>query len=315
MKKSILFSVLAIGCFFIVDRGLSYILDILYSKTKTGQTGGKINYYLSLDTLPEMVIMGNSRALYQVIPDSFKVSTYNLSHAGMHQIFQTGLLGILNNQKKMPSCILLHLEPEEFTGKQFNRDIQNLKYYYSKDMVITKKINELSRFEKYKFYFDSYRYNGRVIPLLKNYLQSQQADIASNGYAVIIPNPKDSINTLYSVTIHDSRPEEKFNFEQWSYLENFLDICEQHGTTVICFTSPVYTNIQSNPITGKIISKLLSKRNIAYINYLQHPITKLAQHPSLWKDSYHLNHLGACVESETLAKDVDQILKNKKRQK
>ncbi len=313
MKKFILFSVLTLSCCLLVDRGLSFILDILYSKTKTGQTGGKINYYLSLDSLPEMVIMGNSRALYQVIPDSFKVSTYNLSHAGMHQIFQTGLLSVLNNQKKMPSSILLHLEPEEFTGKQFNRDIQNLKYYYAKDEIVTRKINELSTFEKYKFYFDSYRYNGRVIPLLKNYIQSIHSEIVSNGYAAIFPSPRDSINTLYSVKNQDSRPEEKFNFEQWCYLEIFLDLCEQNGTTIICFTSPVYTSIQSYPITSEIIGKLLRNRNIAYINYLQHPILKLAQHPSLWKDSYHLNHAGACIESETLANDVEKILKNMKK--
>ena len=173
MRKFSIFFIVSLLILFAFDRGFGYIFDSLYRQTKTGQTGGKINYYLSLSKTPEWVVMGNSRAFYQIIPDSFAMPTYNLCHAGMHQVFQTGLITQMEKEGKMPKLILLHLEPEEFIGEQFNRDIQNLKFYHGKNEWITGELNALSRYEQAKFLFASYRYNGRVISLLKNYLQTK----------------------------------------------------------------------------------------------------------------------------------------------
>jgi hypothetical protein len=278
---------------------------------KTGQTGGKINYYLSLPATPAIVIMGNSRSLYQIIPDSFKVSCFNLSHAGMGQIFQTGLLSVLNDHHKIPSVILLHLEPEEFTGKQTDEDIQNLKYYYGRNELVTNYIVNLSKYEKWKFYFQSYRFNGRVITLFKNYLQTIRGNGENNGYSMIERSERDSINVLRAVDHPIGSPEENFNFDQWRYLEAFLNSCKQANTLVICFTSPIYKGFGSYSKTTQILKSSLSRLNTPYINFLKHPIAKLEEHPGFWKDTKHLNHDGAQLESEALANAVMEILTSK----
>lgn len=311
MRKFSLIFLVSVVLLIVCDRSLGFLFDFFYKHTKTGQTGGKINYYLSLPKTPEWVVMGNSRALYQIIPDSFARPTYNLCHAGMHQIFQTGLLTEMEKQGKMPPLILLHIEPDEFLGEQFNRDIQNLKYYHSKNEWITHELNVLSRYEQVKFLFASYRYNGRVISLMKNYIQTMRAPYASNGYMAIEPTFTDSTTTMYSLQQKLPVAAENMNEQQWDYLNEFIARCHKNGTQVFCFTSPIYSYHQkSNPGIQELESRL-QKLQVPYINYLKKDILALQLKASLWKDRYHLNHTGAQIESSVLAKDVDEILRPK----
>jgi hypothetical protein len=309
MRKFSIFISISLLILFALDRGFGYLFDYFYSETKTGQTGGKINYYLSLPKNPDCVVMGNSRALYQIIPDSFAIPTYNLCHAGMHQVFQTGLLTQMEREGKMPKLILLHLEPEEFIGEQFNRDIQNLKFYHGRNGWVTRELNALSNYEQVKFFFASYRYNGRVISLLKNYLQTKRTDYTSNGYVAIEPSETDSITTMYSLQQTLPVTNEKLNQDQWEYLNEFLRVCERNGTQVICFTSPIYAYKQNESDGTSELESRLKNRKISYINYLEKNIPALQQKASLWKDRHHLNHGGALIESKMLAHDVDSVLR------
>lgn len=309
MRKFSIIFLISVSLLIVCDRSLGYLFDYFYQHTKTGQTGGKINYYLNLSKTPEWVIMGNSRALYQIIPDSFARPTYNLCHAGMHQIFQTGLLTQMAGEGKMPTLILLHIEPDEFMGEQFNRDIQNLKYYYSKNEWITRELDRLSRYEQVKFLFASYRYNGRVISLIKNYIQTMRAPYASNGYMAIEPTATDSATTMYS--LHQELPTAAkiINKQQWNYLNEFVSRCRKNGTHVICFTSPIYSYHQASNIGMQELESRLKKMGVPYINYLNKKIPALQKKASFWKDRHHLNHAGAQMESSVLAKDIEDILK------
>lgn len=295
------------GILLVLDRCISYTLDYFYSQTKTGQTGGKINYYLSLQLTPQWVVMGNSRALYQINPDSFKLPTYNLCHAGMHQIFQTGLLDVMATQGKMPRVILLHLEPEEFMGEQFDYDIQNLKYYHSKNEWITNQLNALSQFEKIKFQLRCYRYNGRIVSLAKNLVQTKRSNYKDNGYVAIAPSELDSITTIYSLKNNEIETRAEINNLQISYLKRFLEICHKHNTKVICFTSPIY-KYNTTKTSGILkLEAFLQKNNVPYINFLDREIPELQRKVSLWKDRHHLNELGARIESSVLATELEAI--------
>jgi len=308
MKKFWKFVTLVILLTSLTDWGLGTLFDHWYPKIKTGQTGGKINYYLNKTLVPSLVIVGNSRALYQVIPDSLHAQSFNLSHAGMSQVFQTGLLSILKDAHKMPSVILLHLEPEEFTFDDNGNDIQNLKYYYGKNKLVTQYISEISIFESSKYVFHLYRYNGRVFTFLKNLVQSTYLFKEYNGYEVIPATIKDSINTIYSANNVGDIKNENLNERQISYLLEFIRLCSESKTKVICFTSPLYRQPKRiNLITSKLNSILKSK-GVHYIDFIQNPIEGLQRNPSLWKDAYHLNHNGARIESSILGLQIKELL-------
>jgi len=54
--------------FIAIDRSLGRVMDMFFEKVKTGDQGGKINQYLTLARVPELVVMGSSRAAHQIIP-------------------------------------------------------------------------------------------------------------------------------------------------------------------------------------------------------------------------------------------------------
>ena len=108
LQRAGIIFILFVAAVFITDRGLAFLFKKIYDYSLVGQTGGKINYYLRKVKTPDVLIMGDSRAYYLVNPDSFKnVSAFNISHAGMDQCFQNGLLSVLIHKKKVPHVVLL----------------------------------------------------------------------------------------------------------------------------------------------------------------------------------------------------------------
>lgn len=311
MKKFFLYVALLLGVLVVADRALAFVFDRFYARTRTGQTGGKINLYLTQPRQPELLIMGNSRALYQIIPDSFPVSTFNLCHAGMSQVFQTGLLDVISHEKRLPRVILLHLDPFDYT-KPVDQvsDIQNLKYYFGRNATVTKYVGQISPFEPYKYWFDSYRYNGRVVSLLKNFVETVRtpADKLGDGYVPLPPTPRDSLKTIYSVQRDTNDVRLIFHEDRLHYLLEFVELCRANNIRLICFTSPIYPKLPYAEAAGRKLEAELRARSIPYVDYINEPIPALVNRPTLWLDSRHLNELGAKIESHDLARRVAPML-------
>jgi hypothetical protein len=295
---------LALLCIvFTIDRGLGYLCNKLYTENKTGATGGKINYYLSLPP-PSLLIMGSSRAL-SAIPDSFKVSCFNLGHEGMDDVFQTGLLDILIKQKKIPRTILLHVDPEKYSSLDtdtYSAAIQNLRYYYGKDSLVTEYINEVSFHERFFFLFHLYRYNGRAINLIKNAMLSSKFFKPYSGSELLAPATDDSTNT----TIQSKKPfkDGPFRMNRLRYLFKFISLCKQNHIRLILYTSPAY---MSHFKESTAFDSIVHAENIPYINYLKIGLPVVENNPALWKDGVHLNSTGAQYLSGDLAKRVSQL--------
>jgi hypothetical protein len=290
---------------FILDRGLGYIFNKFYIHNKVRSTGGKINYYLSLPP-PDLLVMGSSRSL-AIIPDSFKVSCFNLGHEGMDDVFQTGLLDIIIRSNKIPKTILLHVDPEIYYAKDtdtYSRGIENLKYYYGKDSLVTVYINEISFHERFFFLFHLYRYNGRAFNLIKNAITNPEYIERNKGYEPINPTPDDSINTITMARIMpDDGP---FKLSRLKYLFRFIDLCKSNHIQLILFTSPQYANRFKD---ASEFDSIINYKGIPYINYLKLGLPVIENNPKMWRDPVHLNSTGAAYESSDLAKRVTVLLK------
>jgi hypothetical protein len=279
---------------------LAKLFDSLYQKVFTGQTGGEVNRYLALNNPPQVLIMGNSRARYQVDPDSFVLPTYSLCHAGMGQIFQTGLLHVLKDENKVPSVLMLHVDLEEYVGDDNLEDIGNLRYYYKKDNYITKNIDDISRFEKLKYIFKFYRYNGRVISTLKNFVQSRKLAAQTNGYQSLDPIPNDSTTFVEKPTVGNSSML-RFHYKNLRHLQDFVNECHLNKIKLICFTSPYFSARSFAVVSAPPIDSLLQAHNVPYFNAAIHTLPVLKHHAKFWQDADHLNKLGAGYLSKQLA--------------
>ncbi len=306
--KTVGFIALLVAALLVFDNLTATVFDQLYKNVRTGQTGGKINQYLSLASTPDVLIMGNSRALYQIIPDSISPTAFNISHAGMGPGFQTGLLSILAQKNRLPKKILLHIEPSDFTTEQSNTDIQNLKFYYHENSYVRDQINRISKYEKYKYWFSMYRYNGRLMPLIKNLVLNRE-ETNLGGYEWISPTPHDSINTIYSYEKAKAYKEAAFNQDQLLFLEAFLDLCAQHNIQVVAFTSPLFNHLNQFPIATHQLVQFLTQRNIPFIRLTDAEQVVLSD-PFLWKDAFHLNHSGAQIQSRLISEKLKNLWLN-----
>ena len=312
MKKAVLYFLILVASLLLLDNLIACCSDYLYKQIKTGQSGGKINYYLSLPQQPELLIMGDSRAFRHTDPSYFPLASYNISHAGMDQSFQTCLLHVLVSQKKKPKYILLQLEPFNYMrAKQapygFPTSPQQLKYYYDKDTLVRNYINEISTFENWKYFFNSYRYNGRLITLFKNFYQTNTRKVYGNGFESLPPSGRDRINTVYSSRRNIDTSQLAINYLQIGYLTKFIQICRSNNIQLICFSSAIYKVFEDDLSYSKYLRTYLSSLKVPYINYIEDANT-LLNDPWLWHDVYHMNEKGAKIESALLSKEVMKLI-------
>lgn len=292
MKKFLLFFASWIMLSFSFDFVLARVFDKIYQQTKTGQTGGEINRFISMPNDFPILLMGNSRARYQINPDSFALPTYSLCHAGMGQVFQTGLLRILIQEKKIPRIVMLHIDLAEYVATDNLEDIGNLRYYYGKNLYITDQIDKISRFEKVKYIFNFYRYNGRVVSTLKNFIQSTGKLPKTNGYQPLEPILNDS-STFIERQSPTPMPQPRFHYQNLRHLQDFIAECKQNNVKVLCFTSPYFSSRAFTAVTTRPIDSLLSAQRIPYFNAATHPLPVLEHHARFWQDIDHLNEMGA----------------------
>jgi hypothetical protein len=313
MRKLLLYFFSLIIFLSLADTIISHFGEYLYKQVKIGQSGGKINYYLSLSPTPQLLIMGDSRALRHINPSYFPITGYNIAHAGMDMSFQTSLLHILISHKKHPKYILLQIEPFDFIKRKsepYNApdDPQQLKYYYYEDTMVRRNIDQISKFEKYKFIFDSYRFNGRFINMFKNYYQTIRMQNFGNGFEALSATSDDSIHVLLTSKKEIDTSSVEFNYQQINYLKRIIEICQNSHIKLICFSSNLYTPFIDDVLYSNKIATVLFAYKIPYINYITQRDSNLCS-PTLWQDAYHLNEKGAKIESLHLSEDVMKILK------
>jgi hypothetical protein len=318
MKQFVYYILLVSAIVFTADILVSASLDHLYLKTRTGQTGGKINYYLHLPKPPQLLIMGNSRAFYQIIPDSFHIPAFNIGHAGTDDGFEAALLDLLEKEHKLPEIILLQVDPSFYRGATPQDDVNStsvnvLQYYYGTNETITNYINQISPSQRFFFLFRSYRYNNRLINIINNYYKTAESKIDNQtGYEAIPYDKPDSINTINSLS-KALFPPFVFAPNKMKYLKEIISVCKSHGTRLVLFSSPNFDDRMSaylRPLSQKIDS-LTRANNITYINYLEIKLPLITNNGGYWKDSEHLNHRGAQIQSHDLARILNQSLEGR----
>lgn len=305
MKKFGCFFLLFLGGLFLLDRGAAWMLNHMYTQIRAGQRGGLLNTYLELPPR-SLVLMGDSRVVYNINPDSLAPDAFSLAHDGTTQIFQTGLLGVLRAKQKLPKTILLHVDLEEFLRPSHPEDIQYLKYYYGMVPEVTAYTNDWAWLSPLKFSFALYRYNGNLASLAKNYVNRHKEDGINQGYIVEEPSPQDSARTLYALEKLNSEPP-YLNRAHLRYLLNFISICKQENIELICFTATYYQRPRHLTATTTLIDSVLQAQAIPYINYARQPIAELSNNIHYWYDATHLNARGIPLQSSDLARRLAAI--------
>ena len=284
-------------------------LEYAYARTLAGSSGGRLNYFLQNHQKYKAVILGNSRAHRQIDPEQLFLPTYNLAHSGMDSVFHVGLLSELARQNALPSVVLLHLDTRFFvTGRNRKSalgDAGHLKQLYGKNPDITRFIREQDRFADLKYLLTAYRFNGKVLPILKNAFAS--AAEQGNGYQALEPSPEDMERVKEAFGRKgEVEPGKGLSEAECELLRLAVKICKDNNVKLVCFTGPVLFPDYDLTQAKAFLDKELGAEGVPYFDFQRDAVSELDE--TMWRDQTHLNHKGALILSKELSRRLQAVL-------
>lgn len=292
------------------DYALFKIVKNAYGKVEYGAQGGLINHYLNNVNTPELLFIGNSTTKRHIIPDSIFLSSFNLSHYGMGISFNHGLMSVLAQNNKLPQHIVLSINVDDMLVKNEEEkthisDCRNLGHYYASDSLVTTCINKSSKFEKIKYWFLSYRYNGQVLNTIIESFRKRKYKIGFNGFEGLNVNPKDTLRLEENEIETDVKALEKeINKQSLQQIIAIKDLLDLHHSNLILLVPQEYLNKPLEYLSVlKEFEEFVDQNKIATIDFYSNRIKELNK-KKYWYDNTHLNIEGAALYSAVLNREL-----------
>lgn len=251
------------------------------------------NYKLNKVT-SDIIIIGSSRARHHYVSSMLLDSICNFTHFD-YSIYNAGYDGKFVNynsciaesllNRYTPKIIIFEVSHFELTleHEKTVSYMKSLAPYYFSNIIVKNYIDRLGWKEKIKVQSNMYRYNGRILNILKSLLLTTSDD-TNLGYDPLFKK----------MTIIPPESENKdieSNLNQYS-VTNFLrvlDYCQNNRINLVVVTSPSFRPNNNNVF----IKQECISRGIPYINL--EDIDYFNDNPMLFQDSRHLNDEGAHV--------------------
>lgn len=302
MVQSYLIFAKKLGLFILIVFILDYSLGSLME-----------HYYFQIDALtPEqhttysvehadadVMVFGSSRAQHHYDPESFEEFTssfYNTGKDGQGIFYSWAILKTLLNRSKSSKIIVLDINPHEFAKNQdsYDRLSELLPYYHEHD-EIKEIVNLKSRFEKYKAISNLYRYNSKILTIIKDNLLPTDDDM-KNGFE---PMETSDIN-LEMTEVDDQNVIDSLEVEAFV---GFLEDAKEAGHEVYVFVSPVYRRYRNGITTSlRITEEICKELDVPFFPY--HKDSVFLKSPSYFSDPTHLNQTGARVYSDDVCNKI-----------
>jgi len=285
-----------------------YFLSRLQKIAVENSPSAMVGEYTMHNVNAPVVIIGSSRAKHHyvsnVLKDSLNVDVYNCGLDGCFMLYQTCMInGIL--QRYAPEMIIWDIEPlilsSDNEGVELDR-LNSLFPFYETNNYVRTIVQKRSKFEKYKLYSKSYRYNSRLLPLL---YKSVMPDYPyENGYAPIsnigysFPT-RDTTLSIYSEHFLDYRKD---------LLEETIELCRNSGVDIVFSFSPRLSKSEYRKTRSfRELERLSIDYGITMID--SYHDDEFMSDSTLFKDQAHLNDRGAHLFSSGIARKIAQYLK------
>jgi hypothetical protein len=256
-------------------------------------------------------VIGSSRVNTMVNPKLLGNKLTNITKAAKHTYYNIAVLDLLSQYKRMPKkAVIFNIEVEDayYTSeKRMIEDVCYLKYYYGKNTFISETINERGPFEKLKYIFSSYRFNGENFTIITNPLQ-EICVTYENGFIPLVKGTCDDRRLIKGIL---EMKKVNFSGQNLSFikkLKHLKKLCEVNNIELILIHAPYYY-IPNYLRKGIFMVKNISnKLHIDFIDFAL-KYERRFHKKGLWYDHLHLNAEGADVYTKLLKKELTNIKK------
>lgn len=280
---------------FIIDITSGIILSYLQNRAIGGDTGR--NNYICNKTDENILIFGSSRASHHyistIIEDSLNMSCYNCGQDGNGIILMYGRYKMIIERYK-PNIIIYDIIYDFDLKKGDNQKyISWLKPYYSRNGIDSIFWN-VNYSERFKMVSNMYKYNSQFTQIISDNIFPQQSDI--KGFRPLYG----SMN--YEPQNNEIKNSIEYDKLKLYYLEKFIKECK-NTTQLIFIISPFYFDLDLSDYQA--IIDLCNKYDIPFVSYLNDK--DFIGKKDLFKDSSHLNYLGAKYYTKKIINDIRNI--------
>lgn len=293
MKKFLLYIMLFFGIVVAVDFGLGYACEWLQNHAKGGSM--KSIRQTAMNQEADIVIMGSSRAHHHYVPsvisDVTGMTAYNGGVDGNGIVLMSGLYDLMV-ERYTPKIIIYDVQPS-FDINVYAGDGNNTRYIgglrpYCQNPQVMEIICRVDPSERYKDLSALFRYNGKIVDLLKD--QLVVSDYTVDGYAPMQGEmkKKPEVEAQESIPCQDTL---KLNM-----MEEFIARLSQTGTRLIVVASPRYGASSSEAFNH--IKNICGSYGVEFWDYYAAPEF---QKMEFFKESMHLNDKGARFFSRYLS--------------
>jgi len=309
MRKLALFVALLVAADQVVGRGL----DALYRRCTTGETGGLINDVLRRQV--DVLVLGSSRAQHHVVPRILKrklgLSAYNAGLDGQDLLYAVMLFDVWTAKHGAPKLVLLQVDPWSF--RRSATELQRADIFapfVSRSAEVRAVLALRGRYEPLKLLSYSYRFNGKVLAILKNALV--RPNDAFDGYEGIpgamtsgadVPASEDAME----LATRGQPPWDR----KLALFGQLAAYCRQNGTRLILFHSPRYSTDapRLRAWDEELAALLKGYPDVDYIDGETQFARAFTGKSELFHDATHLNARGAELFTSLLAGEVAARLK------
>ena len=303
MKRFLLLAILFVA----LDQTIGFMLNRLYLRTTTGEAGGLINCALRRD--PEVLVLGSSRAKHHVSPAILRArlsaSVFNAGINGHDFLYAIMLLDLWTRSHAPPKAILLHIDPESLSRSE-NELARTSVFapYFGESARVRSILLMRGKYEWLKYLSYSYRFNGKVLPIIKNL--ASRPDEAFDGY-IGLEGSLESGSTSVTDLGNGSNGESVLFWDlKLSYLDDLARYCTVNGTRLILFHSPRFQEDTAALAawSTRLSALRMFKEGVEFLDLSERTRELLTGRPDLFKDYSHLNSKGAEIFSTLLADEI-----------
>lgn len=256
--------------------------------------------YIANKMKDEIVIMGSSRAIHhydpRILQDSLGLTSFNCGLGGNGIIYNYGQYRIFK-ERYAPQILIYDIydQYDLVKGLPNERYIDGLRLYYEK-MGIDSVFMSVDSMERYKMLSQMRRFNGKFISVFSNFLYGHETEM--NGYVPLEGR----------MNYEPKKNTESFGIEydnlKLHYLRRLINESKSQGAKLIFAISPRYGG--SNDSVYRLIKEIAMKEGLMFLDYYND--STIVFNRSYFKDSGHLNEVGATVYTKKILKDIEQVL-------
>ena len=303
MRAVVKYLIIPLLVLFAGDRTMGIILDRLYLKNHCNYNEGALNEYLA-GVAPDTLIVGTSRAIHMIIPDSIGKSVRVLGQQQKNLFYHHSVISLLAQHRKLPRKVLiLNIEVSDLYLENAGRLLQqvsSLSYFYNKNEVVKSYINRIGSYEPIKYLSSLYRHNSNGVLLFTNPLQNICPSSGDNGYIPLQRGPLDSVRTMNGLKEDAGKYNyNKINPEFKNSIHKIKKLCDANSIELIVLNGPYFKPFPNMIKASGMVSGIVIGENIKYFDFVRRPKYRYKS-TALWYDHIHLNHEGAKVYSRDL---------------